>query len=668
MDNNQKRFVEDALDLLDDLDEGLMQLEAHPTASAPLEQVFRTMHTIKGGANMFGFNVVGELAHQLETLFDFVRNGKAQVSGDLISLTLQSFDRVRDLLKEKDEQKINDRSNYAEYLAAAETLLQVTEQSMPSSLGVSAKDEVATYFISVTPTIDVTPDGTHQLVFIMKDLEALGTARTKIFLKEDQHTILKWHQFLSGTVTIAEIESYFLFVDGDCKFEVIKVGVGNLLQSPQFESVVEDFNAEKIGWESLLKVADQCARVLKETREEELHETATTSSHAKKRFGNDAIIKVNKRKIDDLLNWISELIVLQGQVTTVAQASNHPKFLAISEQLEMITSRLRDTSLEIGLVPIETLVIKFKRLVRDLSKGLGKKVNFLSEGADTEMDKDVIELLEEPMIHLIRNAVDHGIGVPEERKSIGKNEYGTVRLKAFNSNTYINIIISDDGRGIAKEAVFRKAVEKGIVDADAMLSDEEIFALIFKPGLSTASQVSDVSGRGVGMDVVMQKIADLRGTITVKSEIGKGTSFHIKLPLSRSMIEGLLVRVDDTRYIIPLNMVDRIDRIPYHELDKEDQLNQMTVVNEQPLKVLSLRKEFHPKTPVPKTADIISVTIDGVRRGIAVDRIEGKMQTVLKPLGDLYQKQDYISGSTILGNGSLALVLDPARLFNIVLN
>lgn len=385
-------------------------------------------------------------------------------------------------------------------------------------------------------------------------------------------------------------------------------------------------------------------------------------------MGNDAIIKVSKRKIDDLLNWISELIVLQGQVTTEAQNSNHTKFLAISEQLEMITSRLRDTSLEIGLVPVETLVIKFKRLVRDISKVLGKKVNFLSEGADTEMDKDVIELLEEPMIHLIRNALDHGICNPEVRRSLGKNEYGTVRLKAFNSNTYINIVISDDGKGIDKDAVFRKAIERGIIPADAILSDDEIYALIFKAGLSTASQVSDISGRGVGMDVVMQKISDLRGTITVKSELGKGTSFHIKLPLSRSMIEGLLVRVDSTRYVIPLNMVDRIDRIPYQELDRENQLNQMVVVNEEPMRVLALRREFHPGTEPPKTADIISVTVDGIRRGIAVDRIEGKMQTVLKPLGELYQKQDYISGSTILGNGSLALVLDPVRLFNVALN
>lgn len=667
MDNNQKRFVEDALDLLNDLDEGLMQLEANPTASGPLEQVFRTMHTIKGGANMFGFNQIGELAHQLETLFDLVRLGKAQVSDELISLTLQSFDKVRDLLKEKDEQKINNPEYYTQHLGAATLLLEQYE-SISGHVSGTVKDELATYLIKVAPTIDITSDGTHQLVFIIRDLEALGTAKTKEYLKENSLSVLRWQLFLSGTFSVAEIESYFLFVDEECQFEVIKVGVGDLLQYPEFTSAVDEFNDEKIAWENLLEIADQCAKRVKDTSSESLHEETDAPVATRKRLANDTIIKVSKRKIDDLLNWISELIVLQGQVQSVAQSANNAEITAVAERLELITNQLRDTSLEIGLVPIETLVIKFKRLVRDLSKSLDKKVNFLSEGADTEMDKDVIEMLEEPMIHLIRNAIDHGICDPGARRAKGKNEYGTVKLKAYNSSTYINIIISDDGKGIDKESVLRKAIEKGIVANDAVLTDEEIWSLIFLPGLSTASRVSDVSGRGVGMDVVKQKIADLRGSISVRSEVDKGTLFHIKLPLSRSMIEGLLVRVDDTRYVVPLNVVERIDRIPYSDLSRANMVNQSVIVNEQPLRIFSLREHFHKGTDVPKTADIISVQVEGVKKGIAVDRIEGKMQTVLKPLVDAFQKQDYISGSTILGNGSLALVLDPARLFNIAHN
>ena len=665
MDNNQKRFIDDALDLLNDLDEGLLQLESNPKASSPLEQVFRTMHTIKGGAYMFGFTVVGDLAHLLESSFDLVRQGKYQVSDELISITLQAFDRVRDLLKERDEKKINDKSLYTDYLKSAADLLKKAEQNSDHPEGAPAKDELATYFIRVTPTIDVTPDGTHQLVYIMLDLEALGTAKTKVFT-QDNGNVLYWHQFLSTTSSPAEIESYFLFVDHECKLEVTKLTSGDILQDDVFLQSAEAFNDNSITWEALTEAGTFSASKIRNVDSPEFdldeNNTATTS---KKRLHNDAIIKVSKRKIDDLLNWISELIVLQGQVESVARANNNTSFIEISEQLELITNRLRDTSLEIGLVPIETLVIKFKRQVRDLSRALEKKVNFLSEGADTEMDKDVIEMMADPMIHIIRNAIDHGIGSPAERKASGKNEYGTVKLKAFNSSTYINIIISDDGKGINKEAVLQKAIEKDLVAKDAKLSDDEILNLIFHPGLSTAAKISDVSGRGVGMDVVKQRIHELRGSIIVKSELGKGTSFHIKLPLSRSIIEGLLVNVAETRYIIPLSVIERIDRIAYSNLDRKDKVNPTVIVNEQPLMVFSLRKEFHDEVNPPKTVDVISVLVNGTRKGIAVDRIEGKMQTVLKPLGEAFQKQEYISGSTILGNGSLALVLDPARLFNI---
>jgi len=256
--------------------------------------------------------------------------------------------------------------------------------------------------------------------------------------------------------------------------------------------------------------------------------------------------------------------------------------------------------------------------------------------------------------------------VVAERKAAGKSEHGTIKLKAFNSSSYVNIIISDDGKGISRENVLQKAIEKGLISANENPSDEDVFNLIFHPGLSTASQVSDVSGRGVGMDVVKQKINELRGSVIIKSVRDKGTAIHIKLPLSRSIIEGLLVNVADTRYVVPLNVIERIDRIPYSEIYYEDKVNKTVIVNEEPLAVLSLRQKFHDELNPPKTTDIISVLVNGIRKGIAVDRIEGKMQTVMKPLGDVYKQQDFISGSTILGNGNLALVLDPARLFTSV--
>lgn len=664
MDNNQKRFAEDALDLLNELDEGLLQLETNPQATAPLEQVFRTMHTIKGGANMFGFSKIGELAHHLETLYDLVRQGKMQVTDGLISITLHAFDKVRDLLNEKDATKIanadelNDHLKIAiAFLKNAETTVATVETQAPSS-----KDELVTFFLRVTPTVSMTPDGNHPLVFIIKDLEALGSAKTFCYQNTKQD-VAHWDLFLSTTFPQPEIESYFIFVENECKVQLTKLTAGDLLSVEEFNQFLTKHETVPVEQPALIAIANQLGSSLKSvSTEEDADETAT---NGKKKTLNDTYIKVSKRKIDDLLNWISELIILQAQLVNTANALNSAELTEVTENLEMVTNRLRDTSLEIGLVPLETLVTKFKRLVRDLSKALNKKVNFLSEGADTEMDKDLIELMTEPMIHIIRNCIDHGIETPAERKTIGKTEHGTVKLKAFNTNSYVNIIISDDGKGINKEKLLSKAIEKGLVPADVKLTDEETLNLIFHAGLSTANQISDISGRGVGMDVVKQKINDLRGYVTVKSELGRGTSIHIKLPLSRSIIEGLLVKVGETRYVVPLNVVDRIDRIDYKNLDCEERVNQSVLVNEELLSVFSLRQRFNIDSVMPKTTDIISVKINGIRKGIAVDRIEGKMQTVMKPLGDAYQQQDFIAGSTILGDGSLALVLDPSRLFQL---
>jgi len=662
MDSNQKRFVEDALDLLNELDEGLLQLEANPQATAPLEQVFRTMHTIKGGANMFGFENIGNLAHHLETLYDFVRQGKMQVTDGLISITLHAFDKVRDLLQEKDATKIANAAELNDHLKIAIEFLKNAESTNIAGANQTkiGKDELATFFLRITPTINITQDGNHPLVFILKDLEALGTAQTFCYSNAGNE-VANWDMFLSTTFPQTEVESYFIFVDKECRLEITHLASGDLFGCKEFVKYIDNHRSTPVDPTALFELAQKSAAKVKTDSVQEPDDE--TSSKNKKKNHNDTYIKVSKRKIDDLLNWISELIILQAQLVNTSSGVNSQELTEVTEHLEMITNHLRDTSLEIGLVPMETLVTKFKRLVRDLSKSLNKKVNFLSEGADTEMDKDLIELMTEPMIHIIRNCIDHGIETPDERKAKGKAEHGTVKLKAFNTNSYVNIVISDDGKGIDKEKVLAKAIEKGIVSATDSLTTDEILNLIFHAGLSTASKISDVSGRGVGMDVVKQKINDLRGYVTVKSEMGKGTSVHIKLPLSRSIIEGLLVKVDETRYIVPLNVVDRIDRINYENLCLDNLVNKSVLVNEELLSVFSLRHRFHAKTNAPKTTDVISVTVNGVRKGISVDRIEGKMQTVMKPLGDVYQQQDFIAGSTILGDGSLALVLDPSRLF-----
>jgi two-component system, chemotaxis family, sensor kinase CheA len=659
MGDNQKRFIEDSLDLLNELDESLMQLEANPLAIPPLEQLFRTMHTIKGAASMFGFENISQLAHLLETVFDKVRHGHLPVSDDLISITLHSFDKVRDQLGKTNAGKsiANDFLD-AHIEQITQFLRNIDISDGIGEAGIVNQDN--TYLLLIDPVIRIEEDSNHPIIFIVKDLETLGSIKTHA-VKSDGKQITQWRIVLSTSVPASEIESYFIFVEHECKTTLHLLASGNLLESLEFQEIVNRYYANKYSETELATLT----KAFSERNKNIAHpESATEDEMPAKRMVNDSVIKVGKHKIDDLINWISELIILQAQLLNIAQRNRIAALDEITERMETVINQLRDTSLEIGLVPVEVLVTKFKRLVRDLSKLQGKKVNFLSKGTETEMDKDVIEMMTDPIMHLIRNAIDHGIERPEIRKKAGKPEYGTIKLKAFRSNTFINLIVSDDGKGIDRERVLLKAIEQGIVKPEEKLTNQEIFNLIFRSSLSTADTVSNVSGRGVGMDVVYQRIAELRGSIDIASVAGQSTSFHIKLPLSRSIIDGLLVLVDETSYVLPLNVIERIDRVPFNLLERENRICTDILVNESLLNVFSLRKKFYSHSKPPKTTDIVLVDVNGTRKGIAVDSIQGKIQAVLKPLGEHYHNQEFISGSTILGDGTIALVLDPQRLFN----
>ncbi|UII31837.1 chemotaxis protein CheA [Fulvivirga ulvae] len=659
MDDNQKQFIEDMLDLLNQLDEGLMQLEANPHASAPLEQVFRVMHTVKGAANMFGFEHIGALAHHLETLFDHIREGHMQVSDDLISITLHAFDKVRDLLQKRSLDRIMDPRELQAHMDKVELFLkhnQVTDHNTDLVSVLSTQSAFTTYLIEISPDIEITSDGNHPILYIIKDIEALGTSKTAIQFREGK-TINHWNLVLATVSSKEEIESYFLFVEQECKVVITLLAHGNLLEIPVSSATIEEFLDGKI---TKIQLNALCEGIRNEAEKPEIYENKDEPLHSRYQ---QAIIKVKKHKIDDLLNKISELAILKSQLLNVANQTHNTALHEVAERVETVVGQLLGVSLDISLIQIETLVTQFKRLVRDLSRSLGKKVNFISKGVDTEMDKDIIETMTQPLLHIIRNAVDHGIEYPEERKLKGKSEHGTIKLHAFRSSAFINLVISDDGKGIDKGKIINKAIEHNLVSPDAPLSEEEVLNLVFHPGLTTADMVSDISGRGVGMDVVKQKITELRGSIKVSSSEGSGTQFHIKLPLSRSIIDGLLVKVADTKYIIPIGVIERIDRIPFSLLSRKDRIQTDVMINEKPLSVLSLREQYHAAKDTPKTSDIISVNVNGQIKGVAVDIIEGMMQVILKPMGDMYNDQDFISGSAILGDGAVALVLDPERLF-----
>lgn len=360
------------------------------------------------------------------------------------------------------------------------------------------------------------------------------------------------------------------------------------------------------------------------------------------------------------MNLVSELVTTQARLSLFAEQSTLPELNAIAENVEKISRQLRDNTFSICLVPMETILVRFQRLVRDLSVELGKDIILVAEGTDTELDKSVIESLADPLLHILRNSIDHGIEDTATRLEKGKPKQGKILLKAFYSGTNVHIQIQDDGAGIDPKKIREKAISKGIISAEAQLSDKELLDLIFLPGFSTASKITDVSGRGVGMDVVRRKIAEIRGEVEIKSQPGTGTTITIKLPVTLSIIDGLLVKIDDTHFVIPLTAVDKCYEANHTQLIHS--FNNLITLDGEKVPFFYLRNEFEMPQTDESIEQLVVVKYDDKRVGLSVDAIIGEYQAVLKPLGKLYKNQELISGATILGDGTIALVMDTNKM------
>ncbi len=372
-------------------------------------------------------------------------------------------------------------------------------------------------------------------------------------------------------------------------------------------------------------------------------------------------IRVASDKLDKLVDLVGELVTLQSLLSQTATKFKKTKIPAIAEAVERLTAELRDTTMGIRMMPIGTTFSKFKRLVRDLSKELGKEIELTTEGAETELDKTVIEKLNDPLVHILRNSIDHAIEQPDDRVAHGKPRTGTVRLTAAHSGAHVLVQVQDDGKGLDADVIRAKAVEKGIISHDAKLTEKEIFSLILAPGFSTADKITSVSGRGVGMDVVKRAIESLRGSIEISSTKGVGTTITLKLPLTLAIIDGLMVKIGAESFILPLPLVEECV-----ELTKKDRQEangrDLAHVRGKVVPYISLREQFMIEGDRPPIEQIVIVSVDGNRTGFVVDRVIGEHQTVIKNLGTVYKDIEGISGATILGDGTVALILDVPKL------
>ena len=539
-----------------------------------------------------------------------------------------------------------------------------------------------TYRIFFRPDREIFSRGANP-VLLLYELRELGecsvVAQTEavpaLEVIDPEQCHISWDIILTTRRGVDAIKDVFIFIEDECELaiEVIDESgpedddapprkIGEILIDRGLvsqENLQEALCAQKRVGELLVdKGLVEPSRVESALAEQE-HMLAVRSKYRKEEQASS--VRVPAERLDALVNLVGEMVTVQARLSQTVGSMDHAGLLSISEEVERLTAELRENTMSIRMLPIGTTFSKFKRLVRDLSGELGKDVQLVTDGGETELDKTVIERLNDPLVHLIRNCIDHGIEPPGVREAAGKAGQGTVHLSAMHSGANVLIRVTDDGAGLDADAIRSKAVEKGLMAAETELSEKEIFSLIFAPGFSTAQQITSVSGRGVGMDVVKRSIDALRGSIEVSSQKGTGTTITLKLPLTLAIIDGLLVEVGDGRYVLPLSVVEECV-----ELTREDVAGahgrHITHVRGEIVPYILLRESFAIDGKAPEVQQIVITESPGGKVGFVVDKVIGEHQTVIKNMGRVYRNVDVISGATILGDGTVALIMDVPKL------
>ncbi|MFO7829559.1 MAG: chemotaxis protein CheA [Bacteroidales bacterium] len=670
MDKFIGKFIEEATDNLKDLEDALLLLENDPGNKELIERVFRAMHSIKGGGAMFGFQKLGDFTHHLENIYDLVRENKIKVTRDLLDITLQSVDHMKILLTDSDLDAPTLVAQHNDLIIRIKKMtdLKVDEIKQTEKSGNEKLSKLKSYYIYFEPDEDIFSDGTNPL-FLLDELHTLGECRVFSHFNKvpeiEKIDVTKcytyWEILLATEEDVNTITDVFIFVEDQCKLEINEVADYNILNNSELVEELAKLASERhdIGLSEFQRIIKQNATPddIQSELDNAIKKTGPLPSVKENVISS---IRVSSSKLDRMMNLVSELVTTQARLSLYAEQTGNSELNAIAEDVQKLSRQLRDNAFDIVLVPIETMLTRFQRLVRDLSKEQNKDIVFSAEGVETELDKTIIESLTDPLLHILRNAIDHGIESGDKRKTLKKPVQGKILLKAFYSGANVIIQISDDGAGIDPEKIKNKAIQKGLISKDATLSKKEILDLTFMPGFSTAENVTDVSGRGVGMDVVKRKLAEIRGEVEIDSEINVGTTLTIKLPLTLSIIDGLLVKIAGNHYIIPLSAVNKIYATDHSNV--VNKFNNMIILDGEQIPFYYIREEFNLPEGTQSVEQVIIVSYAEQKIGIVVDEVIGEYQAVLKTLGKLYKQQELISGATILGDGTVALVMDTNKM------
>ncbi|WP_429152204.1 chemotaxis protein CheA [Aeromonas hydrophila] len=702
LDQALQTYIAEARELLEEMESALLTLENEPDNSELIGAIFRAAHTIKGSAGLFGLQPIVSFTHIVEDLLDQVRNQQLAISEALIKDLLESRDHIERLVSlvaeqgealGADEQAQDEqlRSNLARHQTTSQAGLP--EHNPPAETSPVSKEEghvsaTSLWHISLRFGTDVLRNGMDPTSF----LRYLGTMGTLCAIETIHNALPDWEHFdpescylgyeldLDTQADKNALSDVFEFVRDDCRITIIPPH-SKLAEYIDLINALPEDN-EMLG-QLLVKTGALTASelVLGLQAQHEQPQTDTgklgeiliaqgavsevvvdaalkkQSQNKESKNKEGRYVRVHADKLDDLINLVGELVVASSGANLLAQRSRDSQLQEANSTIAMLVEEIRDGALRLRMVPIGDTFNRFQRVVRDVSHELDKDIALVITGGDTELDKSVVEKIGDPLMHLVRNAMDHGIESAERRVAAGKPARGTLTLNAYHDSGSIVIEIQDDGAGLNKARILQKAQERGLVTTNATLTDQEIYQLIFEPGFSTAEAITNLSGRGVGMDVVKRNIQALRGSVELDSKPGLGTRVQIRLPLTLAIIDGFLVRVSTTHYVIPLDMVIECVELTQSALADTQGRNYINLRGEV-LPFVRLQHYFDVEGTRGRRENIVVVSHGGKKSGLVVDELLGEFQTVIKPLGKLFQRLQGISGSTILGGGEVALILD----------
>jgi len=705
MDEVRLAYLSESQDLLTSMEENLLRLEQDPDDADALNAVFRAAHTIKGGAGIIECDYIVEFTHVAENVLDAARDGRVRVDTELIGILLASGDHIARLLGfASDPDTRPDADSLAEGEALSARLRAQAGGAPAAATGITATPEASVvssgggmvghdcWHISIRFGENVLREGMDPLSFLrylagfgeIVHIATLLDAMPETDAMDAETCYLGFEIDFRADTSKEKIERVFDFVRDTCSLYILPPHSRVAAYIDLIMSLPEDtlrlgeilVQAGAITPAELAAGLDDQARAVtgtgpapigeilvgKQVVQRELVDAAVVKQNqvTDKKAQEARLIRVQADKLDQLINLVGELVIAGASASLLAQKSRDMVLYEATSSISRLVDQIRDGALRLRMVQIGETFNRFHRVVRDVSRDLGKEIDLVITGADAELDKTVVEKISDPLTHMVRNAIDHGIEAAGERIAAGKPARGRVRLNAFHESGSIVIEVADDGGGLKRERILGKAIERGLLAAEADPTDSELYKLLFEPGFSTAEQVSNLSGRGVGLDVVKRNIEALRGSVHIESQAGQGTTLSIRLPLTLAIIDGFLMGVGHSAYVVPLDMVEECIELTPAE-SGQHVLNLRGAV----LPLIHLRDYFNLGDRRGRRENVVVVKYAGSRAGLVVDELMGEFQTVIKPLGQLFRHLRGISGSTILGSGEVALILDVPALITL---